>query len=164
MPIEPDKRYIGAVLKSAWFYVGVLSSLAGLLERWFALHLLVPYWAVITVFMLFLSLAQFEVYKKQFNEDQPKRILETNRRRVIKKKLAGFTAAEKDVLKAVLYGGGTFGPTSLPDGLDENSIMPAINKATQTGLMERNSDGKIFFSPALEPTLAFMFENEDAIE
>jgi hypothetical protein len=153
---DPDKEYIGGVLKSTWFLFGVILGFAGLVERLFATHTLIPPWAIIAVFMLFLAFAQFKVYKKRFNDH----LLEMSRRKVLKQKLAEFTKAEKEVLKLVLYGGGEFKPVSLPDGLDHNSIMPAINKAIQTGLMEEK-DGKIFFPHALETTLAFVFENED---
>jgi hypothetical protein len=69
MPIgEADRNYIGAALRSVWFYISVSLGLIGLLERWRAMPFLVPHWAIFSLIVVSLIGAHFEVYKKQFDE------------------------------------------------------------------------------------------------
>jgi hypothetical protein len=69
MPIgEADKSYVGAALRSVWFYISVGLGLIGLLERWHAMPFLVPHSAILLLIVLSLIGAHFQLYKKKFNE------------------------------------------------------------------------------------------------
>jgi len=65
--LEIDKQYVRAVAGSVYFYASVLSIIVWL-SGYIGVNVPIPHWALLALAMLFLTLAQFEAYKSQYNK------------------------------------------------------------------------------------------------
>jgi hypothetical protein len=69
------------------------------------MHVLIPYWAIISLAFLFLSLAQFEAYKKLYRRIQKGQPIlspvEARREEEIQSKLKGFAQSNLELFKYI---------------------------------------------------------------
>jgi len=143
---EADRTYIGAALRSVWFYISVSLGLIGLLERWRAMPFLVPHWAIFSLIIVSLIGAHFELYKKTFEEMRTlskkceSTALQEKEYQDIRSLFENYGEIEKSILRNLLRHGkmikhvmGKLSP--LPGGCSEEAAASVLDKLVTDNLV-----------------------------